>query len=289
MKKISGFLVLVAFAITMAGCVALRGAPDAPRSTIVAQSDPTYLVSPDDLKKYTAETDAEKKKNIRNEILDERISEIDHQFGDFEIELWRQGIGSGLATDWVQLVIAGLTATVGGGSTKAALGASQAAVVGAKASFDKNAYMEKTLPVLMAQMVAERETIRAAIEQSRQRSVVEYSLYSGLSDLRRYIRAGTIPGVIQAIAQEAGAKAKKADEEIKDVRTARYVKDDAGERLRKFWKPDGKNPDESNQTILTQWMKKNGLSVEQGDITMFLRDGAKSDLRVRAVRELLQH
>lgn len=289
MKKVLRYLILIAFVITTAGCVALRGAPDAPRTTSVAQSDPAYLVSPDDLKKYRDEADAEKKKNIRNEIVDERILEVDHQFGEFEIELWRQGIGSGIGTDWVQLVIAGLTATVGGGSTKAALGASQAAVVGAKASFDKNAYMEKTLPVLMAQMVAERETIRAEIEQNKQRSVIQYNLYGALSDLRRYIRAGTIPGVIQAIVQEAGAKAKKADEEIKNVRTAKYVKDDAGERLRGFWKPDGKTIDESNQTKLMQWMKDNGLSTGPGEITMFLRDEAKSDLRVRAVRELLQH
>jgi hypothetical protein len=289
MKNISGYFALIAFLISMAGCASIRGAPNAPRTTSVAQSDPAYLVSPDDLKKYRDETDPEKKRIIRNDILDERVLEVDHQFGEFEIELWRQGIGSGIATDWTQLAIAGLTATVGAGTTKVAFGASQAAVVGAKASFDKNAYMEKTLPVLMAQMVAERETIRAEIEQNKQKTVMQYSLYAALSDLRRYIRAGSIPGVIQAIAQEAGAKAKKADDEIKNIRMGKYVKDDAGERLLKFWKPDGKNINKSNQEKLVKWLKENGQPTGPGDITMFLRDEAKSDLRVRAVRELLQN
>lgn len=280
-------LPLVGLAV-LAGCTAIRGMPEPPRPTNVAQSDPTYLVDPAVLKAYQGETDQEKKKVLRNEITDERVLEIDHQFHEYEMELWRQGVGTGIGTDWVQLAVAGATATVGGESLKAALGAVSTGLVGAKASFDKNAFMERTLSAVMAQMVGERESVRANIERNKQLPVVEYTLFASLSDLKQLIRAGTIPGGIQTIAEDAGQKAAKADADIKDVRTGKFIRDDAGDRLRAFWKPDGKSIDTNNENRLKNWMTTNGLSAGPGDITMFLRDSAKADLRVRAVRELLQ-
>lgn len=288
MRRMTRQTFLLLGAASLAGCAALQGAPEAPRPTSVAVADPAYLVEPASLAKYNTETDLAKKKLIRNEIIDERVLEIDSQFGNFELALWQQGIGAGIGTDWIQLAISAATATVGGESVKSALGAVSTAITGAKASFDKNALFDKTLPAILAQMVAEREKIRANIERSKQLPVADYTLFSALSDIRRFIRVGTIPGGIQTVAEDAGAKAATADKEIKDIRTARFVKDDAGDRLRTFWKPDGKNIDQGNEERLKRWMKKNDLATGPGDITLFLRDEALADLRVRAVRELLQ-
>ena len=272
----------------LAGCAALQGAPEAPRPTSVAEADPAYLVEQVSLTKYNTESDLAVKKRIRDDIIDERILEIDNQFGNFEAALWKQGIGSGIGTDWIQLAISATTATAGGESVKSILGAVSTGITGAKASFDKNALFDKALPAILAQMVAEREKIRASIERSKQLPVADYTLFAALSDIRQFIRAGTIFGGIQTVAADAGAKISTADKEIKDIRTARFVKDDAGDRLRTFWKPDGTTIDQTNEARLKQWMKKNGLAIGPGDITLFLRDDALADLRVRAVRELLQ-
>jgi hypothetical protein len=245
-------------------------------------------VEPANLTKYSNASDLESKKLIRNEIVDERILEADSQFNDFELALWQEGIGSGIGTDWVQLAISAATATAGGESLKSILGAVSTGLTGAKASFDKNAFFDKTLPAILAQIVAEREKIRASIERSKQLPVADYTLFAALSDIRNFIRAGTIPGGIQTTAEEAGAKAATADEEIKDIRTGRFLKDEAGDRLRAFWKPDGKTIDQANEKRLKQWMKQNGLATAPGNITFFLREEAFADLRTRAVRALLQ-
>ena len=254
----------------------------------MALEDPAYLVEPATLKKYREENDPANKKIIRNEIIDERILEIDSQFGKYELALGQQGVGAGIGTDWVQLGLSAATATVGGEALKAALGAVSTGITGAKASFDKNAFFDKTLLAVLAQMAAEREKIRASIERSKQLSVADYTLFAALSDLRRFITAGTIPGGIQTVAADAGAKASTAEKDIKDIRTARFIKDDAGDRLRAFWKPDGTTIDQTNEGLLKKWMRKSGLATDPGDITLFLRDEGMADLRARAVRELLQ-
>jgi hypothetical protein len=287
MVKIFKYPFLISMVIILTGCYALRGAPDSPRPSNEALKDPAYLILPADMHKYNGASDPEKQKLIRNEIIDERILEIDYQFGEFEITLWKQGVGLGIGTDWVQLVLAGLTATVGSGSTKVVFGAAQAAVVGGKASFDKNAYMEKTLPVLMAQMVAERETIRAEIEEHKQHPVSEYNIYGAQCDLRRFIRSGSIPGVIKAIAQNAGEKTKKAEEDIKTI-TGKYLRDDAGDKLRAFWKPDGKTVNVDNAKKLNDWMEAHGLKTGPGYIPTFFGNPELADLRVRAVRDLIK-
>lgn len=270
-----------------AGCAALQGAPDAPRPMSVATADPEYLVEPARLALYNAETDREQKQLVRNDIIDERILEIDTQFHRFELTLSQQGIGVGVGTDWVQLAISAATATVGGEALKSVLGAVSTGLTGAKVSLDKHAFFDKTLPALVAQMVAEREKIRANIERSKQLPVAEYTLFAALSDLRRLMRAGTILGGIQTVAGDAGAKAATADKELKAMRTARFQRDDAGDRLRTFWKPDGQTIDRANAERLKQWMQANGLAAGPGDILLFLRSAELADLRARAVRDLL--
>jgi len=278
---------LISLSLILTACATIRGGPETPRPPTEAASDPIYLIDKETLGAYDKITDPDNRKAKRNEIIDERILEIDNQFSAYETDLWREGIGAGIGTDWLQLTLSGLTATVGGEAFKSAVGAASTGILGAKSSFDKRVYFEKTIPAIMAQMVAEREKILAVIEANKQRSVTEYTLFAALSDLNNYYRAGTLPGAIQVIAIDAGAKEARAEQEIKNIRAARYIKDDAGDRLREFWKPDGKNIDKTNEKLLKDWMQKNGLSTGAGDITLFLRSDEMADLRVRAVRELL--
>jgi hypothetical protein len=269
-------------------CASLRGFPEPPRPASVAQQDPQYLIEPEALKRYTNETDQERNKLLRNEMIDERVLEIDSRFQEFEMELWRQGVGLGIGTDWVQLAIAGATATLGGEAVKAALGAASAGLVGAKSSFDKNAFMEKTLPLIMSGMVAEREPVRASIERNKQLPVADYTVFAALSELKKFIRAGTIPGTIQAIAIDAGNKATRADKDIKNIRSARFVQDDAGDAAWAFWVPDGETVDKGNEQLLIQWMKIHGLPTGPGTIVWFLTADKLSDHRVLAANALIR-
>jgi hypothetical protein len=280
-------IVLFGFLI-LGGCAAaLKGYPEQPRRTTIAEQDPAYLVEPDTLKAYREEKDSLTKKLLRNEIIDERVLEIDQRFEEYERDLWKQGIGSGVGTDWVQLALAGATATVGGAGVKAALGAVSAGIIGAKASFDKHALMEKTIPIIMSSMVAERETIRAAIAKNKQLPVADYTLFTALSELRKFIQAGTIPGALQNIAIDTGQKATKASQDIKNVQTIHFIKDEAGSAILAYWMPDGKTINKDNEKKLKEWMDSNGLTTRPSDITRFWSDADRAALRVRAVKELI--
>lgn len=63
-----------------------------------------------------------------------------------------------------------------------------------------------------------------------------------------------------------------------------YRKDDCGDKLRAFWKPNGTDIEKTNQTRLTQWMKMNALDPDA--ITAFLRLGSYAAQRCNAVAEL---
>lgn len=280
-------IVVASTALFVSGCVGLKGTPDPPRSLQKAQADPAAIIDAARLKQYNATANPERKKQIRNEIVDERLLEIDHQFQLFSLELWKSETGTAVGVDWLQLALSGLTSTVGGVATKTALGVASTGLAGAKSSFDKNALFQKTLPAIMAQMVAEREKIRSQIIQRSQLSVTDYSLYAALSDLQRMINAGSIPGTIQVIAEDAGAKSALAASAIRNVQSAVFLKDLAGDKLRKFWKPDGKTIDTENEKKLKAWMGSNGLSTEPGSIELFLRNSKMAPLRMLAADELV--
>ncbi len=280
-------IILILLQILFAGCsAAIRGYPEPPRVSTAQHPDPDYLLGRDALNKYHNETDPVNKKILRNEIIDARMEEIDKKFGEFEMALHKQGVGYGIGTDWILLAIAGATATIGSKGTKAALGAVTTGIVGAKASFDKNALFDKALPSIITQMVAQRETMRAVIRKSQEYPVETYSIYSALSDLRRFNRAGSIPGAIQSISEDAGQKATTARQELKDIRIAKYVKSTTGDLLRKFWKPDGNKINTTNEQNLKAWMQKNGIATTPGSITMFLRSDILEKPRIQAVKEL---
>jgi len=275
------------FGMLFAGC-AFQGYPNPPRASSIAQNDPNYLVEPKLIEEYNALTAPEERRQFRNIIIDERMLEIDHQFDEFQTDLWKQGVGMGVATDWVLLAISGVTATSGGVAVKAALGAASAGITGARASFDKNTLADQTLPALMAEMVAARKSWKATIEASKKLDDADYSLYSALSDLQNLMQAGSIPGAIQAIAIDAGEKASKADVEIKSIREISFSRDDASKLLRRFWKPDGVHVNQEHKALLLDWMTRHGLPAGPGDIPMFLADPNEAGNRAMAAKELIK-
>ena len=271
--------------LSLAGC-AFSGFPDPPRATSVVEKDPASLIELKTLQKYQSLTDPSLRKLFRNETIDERILELDHQFYEFENNLWKQGFGIGTATDWVLLAISGVTATTGGASVKAALGAASAGIIGARGALDKNAFMDQSLPAVMAGMVAARETIRANIERNKQLSDEQYTLFAAAIDLRKFEQVGSIPGAIQAIAIDAGNKAALANETITEIRTIQFSNDEAAKLLRSFWTPRGE-VDKKNEEQLLNWMDAHGLRTEPGDISTFLQEKSLADLRAQAVQKLI--
>jgi hypothetical protein len=66
----------------------------------------------------------------------------------------------------------------------------------------------------------------------------------------------------------------------------RNLRDSSADILRKFWKPDGRRADKSNDQKLSKWMRDNGIDTQPGSIAMFLYSEKQKDARVKAVEEL---
>src|SRR5207237_2340598 len=102
-------------------------------------------------------------------------------------------------------------------------------------AFDKRVLFDKTLPSLLAQMVAQRETVRASIRTSEQLPVSSYSWFAAESELHAFEHAGSIPGAIAAVAQDAGQKASIATQDMKKLTRASFERTENSTRLYKYW------------------------------------------------------
>jgi len=150
------------------------------------------------------------------------VRAIDLHFGSFQQSIFREGVSTNLVSDLIILGLGAATATAGGAGLKAALGATSAGVAGARTSIDKNIYFEKTMPALLAQMLASRKTTLVKITQGLDKNTTLYPLNQALIDLEDYYNAGTIPGAIAAIAEQAGAAARAADAVLLGARDAKF-------------------------------------------------------------------
>jgi hypothetical protein len=153
------------------------------------------------------------KEGWRNEVLEARIEDMNLQFTRFEQSLYEQGIGFGVGTDWIVLALSGAGAVVTGGASNA-LSAASAGVTGARSAYGKDVLYDKTLPVIIAQMVAQRQTVLVRIREGETQGANAYPLTRGLADLEEYYNAGTIPGAISNLAINVGAQSKEAQEKL---------------------------------------------------------------------------
>ena len=156
------------------------------------------------------------KEGWRNEVIEARIQDVNLHFSDFEKGLYSEGVGYGIGTDWLALALSGAGAIATGGTSQA-LSAASGGVTGARASYDKEALYSKTLPVLMAQMVAQRNTVLARIRQQESLDANKYPLTRGLADVEDYYQAGTIPGAITQLANSTGSQDKAAQEKLDNI------------------------------------------------------------------------
>lgn len=275
----------IVLASLLCGCTSIKGFPEPPATSNAVAPEPGYQLGPDAIRLYNAETDPAKKLARRNEIIDARMAEIDRRFAEFERALYAEGIGAGIGTDWAVLALTAASTVSTVSTTQTALSAVATAVVGAAAAYDKRALFDKTLPALMAQMVAERETLRVSIRASTQLPVESYTLFAADSDLQAFARAGSIPGAIASVAQDAGQKAATAQQEMRSLTRGVFERTASSALLREFWKPKGVT-DRDNEKKLLDWLGKNGFDTRPGAITMFLSTEGLDEFRARAVKEL---
>lgn len=278
---LSGFL----YCLFLTGCLAsLKAYPDRsynPKKELEAMK--VYL-SEEAITKYNSTSNNDRegktKRQWRNVVVNARIRAIDLHFTDFQQALFQEGVGIGIATDWLVLAMSGVGSLVDGAST--ALSAASAGVVGGKASFDKNAFFDKTMPTLLATMVANRKEILVRMRKGLQNDINGYPLTLALNNLDSYYNAGSIPGALTKVAETAGVDAKKADEELRETL---FNEDESSKRIIAWLWPDGISnaPNQDNVTTLKGWIN---ASIGDVPIQKLLDHKDLKDFRESAIKKI---
>jgi hypothetical protein len=255
--------VIGACLVVLAGCAPLLGYPKDPEDTDVTLANlQAYFGVAKDVE--YAHSDPASRVQLRNEIILARLRAYDINFADFEKRLYGDGNGVTLGSDLVGLVLGGLTATIGGAGTKAALGAASTGVIGADTAINKDLYYQKTIPALLAQMEADRLLAKAPIIAGMKLSDAGYPLFQAYIDLDTYKNAGSIPAAINAINKDAG---NAKDDALDALRTTVFAEDTFSDRLRDYLWPSGisKPVNQAHLATLRRWMSANlpaGVPVE---------------------------
>ncbi len=253
------WLAVCASIVVLAGCAPLLGYPRDPEDTDATLVGLQQYFNGAKQKEYFDPRNAALREIIRNEIILGRMHAYDITFADFEKRLYGDGNAVSLGSDLTGLVLAGLTATMGGAGTKAALGAATAGVIGANTAINKDLYYEKTIPALLAQMEADRLTAKLPIVAGLKLSDAEYPLYQAYLDLDAYKDAGSIPAAINAINKDTGNAKDKAQDAL---RTTVFLEDAFSKRLRAYIWPSGidKSVDKAHLAKVRQWMGTHSLA-----------------------------
>jgi hypothetical protein len=206
------------FAIALGGCASLSGYPDNP---VTVQKDVQALsvyFDPTKITDYQNQTDPTIRQMKRNDIAYGRMAAYDAEFSQFQQSLNAEGGFTDTAFDFTSLTLTAIGASPVATVTKTTVSAAATAVNGGRTSIDKNIYYSKTLPVLFAQMEANRATVRAIIIKGLSGKDADYPLGAALSDLETYRDAGSLPGAISGVANNAGDQKTQAQMAIMRLR-----------------------------------------------------------------------
>lgn len=207
MRSLQSFMkmaVTVGAMFLIGGCASVRGFPNPsmPPSTARAEVAGQLTKAATDACVTTTATTV-----CRNSLIDARLRAINIEFEEYERALYREGIGTGIGTDWVAIALNSIGAVT---SASKPLSAAAAGVLGGRASYEKQALHNLTLPVMLAQMTAKRKEVLVRIRAGEKKDLAQYSVYRALDDVDDYALAGTIPGAVAEMVANAGAQAKEA-------------------------------------------------------------------------------
>lgn len=261
----------------LAGCASLKAYPDRAGdvATELQQLDQYFAATV--LKDYAAKPDDTAKRAYRDEVATGRIRAIDLHFGTFQQAVFREGVNTNIVTDLIILGLGAATATTGGAGLKSALGATTTGVAGARTSIDKNLYFENTMPALVAQMIASRKTVLVKIQQGLDRNVTQYPLSQALIDLEDYYNAGSIPGAIAAVTEQAGATAKAQDVLLLGTRNEKFFAPERQARVDRILDRIVKLPDNKAIAMATN------LPVQDSENAALVKKADPKDQRTKNV------
>ncbi len=170
----------------------------------------------------------------RNELIAGRLALYDLEYIRFIGRYRLSRAEQSTAFDAVALGVGFATTITHGERVKTILGAVTTALTGARSSYEKNFYDDKTAAALVAQMTAERKMALIPIVQGVKASIEEYPLTLAVIDLTGYQLAGTIDGALSGVQKDAVVKDAAATDILSQYRAISYRPDGNSMRIRNW-------------------------------------------------------
>lgn len=205
------YLTIVAIAWLFTGChkQLLIAAPQAP--ALIGRSKYTIDEYKADVKTYEANvaTNAALAKATRDKIVYGFMGEIDDAYGQYTKSLFTGKGLFGVIGDTETLGLTAASTIATHAPTKTLLSALATGITGVNLSFDKNFFAQQSYQAIATGMQTRRDKARDAIAHHLEDEVADYPLAAARRDLVSYFYAGTLPGGLQELQEEAGAAAKQ--------------------------------------------------------------------------------
>jgi hypothetical protein len=199
---------VVAAALPIAACASFSGAPEPVLDlrTVTAINETYYPASA--LVQIESERD---KAAYRNRVMAIYMAAMDARYADFRTSLSKHLRGTNFGLEVLTLGVGG----IGSVWSKAAqeINAGTTFLTGSKGAFNKEVYLQQTLPALVAMMDANRLKVAGDMVAKQSRTIEQYPLSAAFADLSRYELAASVDSAVQQLTKEAALAA--ADEERK--------------------------------------------------------------------------
>ena len=219
-------LIATLLVLVLAGCASTRGFPERPESVpekLTKLQEKFFLPGMDVLEEFDKQNDEKMRRTYRNNVVHGRLLAIDMQYGLFKEAIYGEGVSSSLIFDILGVSVGAAGTAVTGAEASRILSALSGGLSGTSTSINKNLYYQRTLPALLALMDAERTKVRVEILEGLVQTSEKYPLGRALSDLERYLQAGSIPGALSAVTATAGETKAEAEKKLEIVRKKDFV------------------------------------------------------------------
>lgn len=192
--------------VPLSGCATLRSAQ---RPVLSAEDMKAVLANyqwPDIHRRFYSSNDDDRhgltRRQYRDEVIWLYMRAIDSNYAQFRSSVESESRGSDFAFDLVLAALAGIT-SVAEADEVGPFAAAIATMTGAKGSFDKNLFFDKTLSAVLTAMDEERAKRRLVIDQGMQNDEKNYSIVRAMADLTAYQEAGNLSDAISNLTTEA--------------------------------------------------------------------------------------